>query len=91
MKKRGGRVYVDAGQNGAGRLIAAPLCVRPLPGAPVSMPLTWDEVKRGLGPRQFTIRDAIARLEQRGDPMAKVLELKPDLAKAIERLSGSFR
>lgn len=90
MKKRGGRVYVDAGQNGAGRLIAAPLCVRPLPGAPVSMPLTWDEVKKGLGPRQFTIRDAIARLEQRGDPMARVLELKPDLAKAVAQLGAKL-
>ncbi|MEW5742436.1 MAG: DNA ligase D [Myxococcota bacterium] len=90
LKKRGGRVYVDAGQNGAGRLIAAPLCVRAQPGAPVSMPLTWDEVKPGLGPRQFTVRDAVGRLEQRGDPMAKVLELKPDLARAVERLGGKL-
>lgn len=90
MKKRGGRVYVDAGQNGAGRLIAAPLCVRPLPGAPVSMPLTWDDVKPGLSPRQFTIRDAVARLEQRGDPMAQVLALKPDLATAVERLGAKL-
>lgn len=90
MKKRGGRVYVDAGQNGAGRLIAAPFCVRAEPGAPVSMPLTWDEVKPGLGPRQFSIRDALTRLEQRGDPMAKVLELKPDLPRAVERLGAKL-
>src|SRR4029453_8985950 len=43
---RGGKVYVDFGQNGHGQTIAAPFSVRPLPGAPVSCPLEW----RGGGP-----------------------------------------
>lgn len=87
MKKRDHRVYVDAFQNGPGRLIAGPFCVRALPTAPVSMTLQWSEVKPGLTPRQFTIRNAIDRLEQLGDPMAALLEESPDIAAALGRLS----
>ena len=47
MNDRGGKVYVDYLQNRRGQLLAAPWCVRPLPGAPVSTPLRWREV----GPR----------------------------------------
>lgn len=88
LQKRQGKVYVDALQNGDGKLIAAPFCVRAVPGAAVSMPLTWDEVKPGLTARTFTIQNAIARLEQVGDPMREVLSLKVDLSKALERLAG---
>lgn len=87
IPKRQGRVYVDALQNGSGKLIAAPFCVRAQPGAPVSMPISWDELKPGLTPRSFTIRDAIARLEAKGDPMRAVLSEKVDLALALSKLS----
>jgi bifunctional non-homologous end joining protein LigD len=87
IEKRGGKVYVDCYQNGFGRLIASPLCVRPLPGAPVSMPLTWDEVGPKLAPRQFTLRDAITRLEAKGDPMAGVLGTGVVLDDVLARLA----
>ncbi len=45
---RGGRVYLDFMQNGAGKTIAAPYAVRPRPGAPVSTPLRWSEVGESL-------------------------------------------
>ncbi|MBL9039269.1 MAG: non-homologous end-joining DNA ligase, partial [Archangium sp.] len=88
MSKRQGRVYVDAFQNGTGKLIASPFCVRAKPGAPVSMPLRWPEVRAGLTPTMFTIRDAIARLEREGDPMAEVLTLAPDIAAAVARVAS---
>ena len=44
LRARGGKVYIDFGQNGHGHTIVAPYSVRPLPGAPVSCPLRWDEV-----------------------------------------------
>ncbi|MFO0596057.1 MAG: DNA ligase D [Myxococcaceae bacterium] len=88
IPKRQGRVYVDAFQNGNGKLIAAPFCVRAQPGAPVSMPLTWDEVKPGLTARSFTVRNAIARLEAIGDPMAPVLTQKVDLQAVVAKLAG---
>ncbi len=86
VSKRAGKVYLDCYQNGNNKLIAAPFCVRARPGAPVSMPLIWSEVKKGLTPGKFTIRNAIERLEQRGDPMAPLLTLKPALNDALGRL-----
>jgi bifunctional non-homologous end joining protein LigD len=83
---RGGKVYVDFGQNGPGQTIVAPLSVRPLPGAPVSMPLRWPEVTARLDPGRFTIRTAPARLDKVGDPMAPVLGEGIDVAAALGRL-----
>ena len=53
---RGGRVYLDWGQNAHGQLLVAPYSVRPVGGAPVSMPLVWDEVVPGLDPRRWTLK-----------------------------------
>ncbi|MEX2282643.1 MAG: DNA ligase D [Gemmatimonadota bacterium] len=86
ISKRAGRVYVDFGQNGHGKLLVSPLCVRPIPGAPVSMPIEWAEVQPGLTPTQFTIQNAIARLHERGDPLRAVLAVKPDLMAALSKL-----
>jgi bifunctional non-homologous end joining protein LigD len=85
-EKRGGKVYLDFVQNGPGRLIVSPFCVRPLPGAPVSTPLEWKEVNARLDPKRFTIRTVPARLKKKGDPNAAVLELAADLPGALERL-----
>ncbi len=84
---RGGRVYVDTLQNGHGKTIAAPYCVRPRPGAPVSAPLRWSEVTARLDPARFTIRTMPARLaRQKEDPLLAVLSARPDLLGALERL-----
>jgi bifunctional non-homologous end joining protein LigD len=85
---RGGRVYLDALQNGAGKTIAAPYCVRPRDGAPVSTPLRWHEVNPRLDPARFTIRTVPARLRKLGaDPLRPLLDARPDLLAALERLS----
>jgi bifunctional non-homologous end joining protein LigD len=86
IRTRGGKVYVDFGQNGPGQTIVAPLSARPLPGAPVSCPLRWPEVTARLDPGRFTIRTAPARLEKSGDPMAPVLGAGIDIAAALARL-----
>ncbi|MGE5180663.1 MAG: DNA ligase, partial [Acidobacteriota bacterium] len=83
---RGGKVYLDWGQNAHGQLLVAPYSVRPVAGAPVSMPLTWDEVVPGLDPRQFHLRNALARVTSRPDPMLPVLTTRPDLRAVFERL-----
>ncbi|MEO8499998.1 MAG: DNA ligase D [Vicinamibacteria bacterium] len=84
---RGGKVYIDFLQNGHGKLLVAPFSVRPLPGAPVSMPLEWSEVREGLTPRQFTIANAIAHLRSLDrDPLIGVLSEKPDLLAALGKL-----
>jgi bifunctional non-homologous end joining protein LigD len=89
ITKRGDKVYLDYLQNRHGQLIVAPFSVRPLPGASVSMPLTWDEVNSDLDPKQFTIKTAIERMEKMGaDPVFPVLETRPDLLQVLERLTG---
>jgi bifunctional non-homologous end joining protein LigD len=85
---RGGKVYVDFLQNGHGRLLASPFSVRPLPGATVSTPLEWTEVTARLDPKHFTIRTLPARLAKRKrDPLRPVLDLEPDLSRALARLA----
>lgn len=88
VTRRGDKVYFDYLQNRHGQTIVAPFSVRPLPGATVSMPLEWGEVGASLDPRDFTIRNAIERLERMGDPCAPVLELRPDLEAILGRLAG---
>ena len=87
VSQRDGRVYVDYLQNGSGKLIVAPFSARPLPGAPVSVPLTWREVTPALDIRAHTIRTVPERMRKLGrDPLAPVLERSPDLGGALERL-----
>jgi bifunctional non-homologous end joining protein LigD len=89
---RGGRVYLDFLQNGAGKTIAAPYAVRPRPGAPVSTPLRWSEVDGDLDPSRFTIRTVPGRARRlRADPLAPVLGEKPDLLPALARLTERLR
>lgn len=88
LHARGDKVYIDAVQNGAGRLLVAPLCVRPVPGARVSTPLRWSEVNGKLDPGRYTIKTVPARLKrQKSDPMLPILDEVPDLLAALEKLS----
>ena len=88
ITKRGDKVYLDYLQNRHGQTIVAPFSVRPLAGATVSMPLHWDEVDESLDPRNYTIRNAIARMDQLGaDPVLPVLDESPDLRMVLERLA----
>jgi bifunctional non-homologous end joining protein LigD len=83
-KRRG--VFVDYHQNGWGKTIASVYSVRPKPGAPVSTPLRWDEVRDGLDFRELGMRSALDRLERHGDLFRPVLEEKQSLAAALREL-----
>ena len=88
MRKREGKVYLDYGQNAHGQLLVAPFSVRPLPGAPVSTPLRWSEVNAKLELGDYTIRTVPPRLEKlKDDPLAGVLDDKPDLVQILARLA----
>jgi bifunctional non-homologous end joining protein LigD len=92
VRAREGKVYVDFLQNGHGRLLVAPFSVRPLPSAPVSMPLRWSEVNGRLDPRRYTIRNAVARMRRLdSDPLTPVLARAPDLAGALARLADAVK
>lgn len=84
IKDRKGKMYLDFLQNRAQATIAAPYSVRPKPGATVSMPLAWDEVKKGLKMKAFTIFNAMERIESLGDIFKPVLGKGIDLKKVIK-------
>lgn len=88
-KQRQKKVYLDFLQNKAGATLAAPYSVRPKPGATVSTPLRWEEVKPGLTPSLFTIKNMPARIEQVGDLFQGVLGPGIDIERCIENLERS--
>jgi bifunctional non-homologous end joining protein LigD len=87
VSDRDGKVYVDFLQNGHGRLLVSPFCVRPLPGAPVSMPLEWSQINGRLKLERFNIRSARKWLAKHGDPLSDVLATSSDMLAALESLT----
>jgi bifunctional non-homologous end joining protein LigD len=84
---RGGRILVDTGRNGYSATYAATYTVRAKPGAPVSVPCTWEEIERGeVGPRTFTLRTMAQRIAAVGDLWSDLLKKKRSLKPAIKRL-----
>ena len=85
--KRQKKVYIDCFQNNPGQTIAAPYCVRAKPHAPVSMPLEWKEVKDDLNPLEFTMFNALKRIEKKGDLFFPLLKKGVKLKEAMRKLS----
>lgn len=86
-EKRRKKVYIDFLQNSEGQTLAAPYSVRPTAEASVSAPLHWDEVKKGLQPDDFTIKNVRKRLERTGDLWKPVLGRGIDVNHMIKKLS----
>jgi len=82
---RQGKMYLDFLQNRPQATIAAPYSVRPKPGATVSMPLDWSEVKPGLKKEDFNIHNALERVEHTGDLFKPVLGKGIDLKKLLAK------
>jgi bifunctional non-homologous end joining protein LigD len=89
LSLRGGRVFVDWGQNDQSKSTVAPYSLRGLPWPTVSMPVTWDEVERALEAGRperltFVAEDALSRVERLGDLFRPVLDLEQRLPPANE-------
>jgi len=84
--KRKKKIYLDFLQNREIQTLAAPYSVRPRPGAPVSTPLYWEELKKGLKPGNFTMLNIFDRLKREGDLFKPVLGKGIDLEKIIRKL-----
>ena len=87
-KRNKKHIYLDYMQNRRGQTIAAPYCLRPKTGAPVSMPLKWAEVKNGLSPKDFNIHNALKRLKKTGDIFSGILGKGINMEKCIESLNN---
>lgn len=89
LSKRGDdKIYVDYLQNRRGQTLACAYSLRPKPGATVSTPLEWKEVKPGLHPSQFHIHNIAQRVKKKGDLFRNVLEKGIDLRKTLALLEG---
>ena len=84
-KKRKGKIYLDYLQNRSIQTIAAPYSLRPKPGATASAPLHWEEVKKGLNMKDFTIYNMLDRVKSEGDLFKGVLGKGIDLEKVLKR------
>jgi bifunctional non-homologous end joining protein LigD len=73
--ERRGLARLDYTQNAVNKTLVAPYSPRPAPGAPVSMPIEWDELDDpSLRPDRWTVRDALERLHEKGDPFRRMLD-----------------
>ena len=87
-KDRTGKIYLDYLRNDAIASAVAPLSPRGREGAPVSMPLSWNQIRAGLDPMRFTIRTAPA-LIAKSAAWKEYCESERPLKSAIERLRKS--
>jgi bifunctional non-homologous end joining protein LigD len=79
-------VLIDANQNGMGKTIASVYSVRPHPGAPVSAPVSWEEVNEKLDPHAFTMGAVLDRVAKQGDLFEGVLTTRQSLGRALRSL-----
>jgi bifunctional non-homologous end joining protein LigD len=80
--KRGGLTRLDYTQNAINKTLVAPFSLRPAPGAPVSVPITWDELDDpDLSPDRWNLRNIGERLAEAGDPLAPLVGTQQKLPK----------
>jgi bifunctional non-homologous end joining protein LigD len=86
-KDRQKKVYLDYLQNNFGQTVVAPYSVRPSPAATVSTPLKWSEVKPGLSPEDFTMKNVLTRFKKVGDLFKPVLGKGVDIPKILKKIN----
>ncbi|HEV2931450.1 MAG TPA: non-homologous end-joining DNA ligase, partial [Propionibacteriaceae bacterium] len=82
---RAGKIFIDHNMNRSGANIASVYSLRPMPGAPVSTPLDWEELDTDIEPGDFRIDNVWERFAE-GDRFAPVLDDKQSLTPAMEAL-----
>jgi len=89
--KRKGKIYLDYLQNRETQTAAAPYSLRPKPGVPVSTPLDWSELKKGLLPTTYHAKNIFDRLKVEGDLFKPVLGKGINLEKVLNKLGSLIR
>ena len=87
---RQGKMYLDFLQNRPQATVAAPYSLRPKPFAPVSMPLHWEEVKKGLKIKDHNLKNAIPRLREMGDLFKGAIGKGINMKKAKQKMNSIF-
>ena len=82
VEKRTGKIFIDYNMNVRGKTLNVAYSPRGVPGAPVSMPLSWEELEGGRADGLHD-QNVPARLEKTGDRWHDVLEIKQSLTKAF--------
>jgi bifunctional non-homologous end joining protein LigD len=82
VEKRTGKIFIDYNMNVRGKTLNVAYSPRGAPGAPVSMPLTWEELE-AAEPMDFRVGNVLSRLEKAGDRWHDVLSAKQSLARAF--------
>jgi len=82
--RRRGKILIDVHRNHRGATLVSPYAVREYPGAPVSTPLEWHELERGIYPQDFHLRNVRERLSRIGDPLARFPTTRQSLAPILE-------
>ena len=89
LSKRKGKLYIDYLQNRKGQTLAAPYSLRPREKAPVSTPLKWNEVKKGLEPTKFTMKNIFKRLDKVGDLWEGTIGKGINIEKALKSIESN--
>jgi DNA ligase D len=82
-EERGERIFIDYNQNARDRTIASAYSLRPKPGAPVSAPLSWDEMEQ-VSPERFTVATMAARFAEVGDRHAAINDVSHSLQPLLD-------
>jgi bifunctional non-homologous end joining protein LigD len=85
VQKRTGKIFIDYNMNVRGKTLNVAYSPRGVLGAPVSMPLTWEELE-SAEPLDFTLDNVIPRLESQGDRWHDLPNAKQSLAQAFGRI-----
>ncbi len=86
-KKRQKKVYIDCLQNEFGQIMVCPYSLRARQRAPVSTPVSWEELKKGIDPLEFNMQTIFKRLARKKDLFKPVLGKGADLEKAFRKLT----
>jgi bifunctional non-homologous end joining protein LigD len=85
-RARRGRIYIDYLRNGRGATAVGAYSPRARPGAPVSTPVSWEEVEQGVRPDEFTVETVPQRLRAIGaDPWAEIGKIRQTISAAVRR------
>jgi bifunctional non-homologous end joining protein LigD len=80
VSERKGLARLDYTQNAVNKTLVAPFSTRPAPGAPVSIPITWDELDDpDLRPDRWALAEVFERIEACGDPLRPLIGLQQEL------------